>query len=108
MGKERNPPRPATPDQLEFLALGETGELALDWGTMLLVDAYVELSTNRSMGYAGVGPIPAWAIRDWCRENGVAPDNTRHFRTVIRLVDAETLRRQQVAIRARSQPKSDE
>lgn len=72
---------------------------------MLMCDAYVELSSNRGIGFGGVGPIPAWAIRQWCEDCELSVDVARHLRTVIRLVDAETLRRQAVEIKARSKAK---
>jgi hypothetical protein len=63
-----------------------------------MCDAYIELSTNRPLGFGGVGPIPGWTIREYCYEHELSGDVARHFRLVIRNVDAETLRRQSVEL----------
>lgn len=54
--------------------------------------AYVELSTCRSVGF-GIGPIPWLAMLEWARHHELDREVTEHLITVLRIIDAETLRR---------------
>lgn len=55
-------------------------------------DAFWELNTERPMGFA-LGPIPARAIREHAEAAGIFGDAFDSFRTVIRALDAEYLKR---------------
>lgn len=58
----------------------------------IMARAYSELSTTRGVGMT-IGPIPWTAMLEWCRWHGLDRDLTDHVVRVLRLVDAETLRR---------------
>lgn len=60
-------------------------------GLQFLWDAFWELTTERPMGMAGEGRIPASAIREFARDHGFYSDDARWFREVIREMDAEYL-----------------
>lgn len=62
--------------------------------------AYSELSTCRSVGFS-MGPIPWASMVAWAEYHGLDREVTDHLIAVLRIVDAETLRR--AAQRARAQ-----
>jgi hypothetical protein len=80
--------RPPTLDQLAFLE----SEPVLDAGLAIMCRAYVELSTCRSNGMS-IGPISWLAMVEWARYHELDRHITDHLIRVLRLVDAETLRR---------------
>lgn len=59
---------------------------------MMLCRAYSELSTCRVSGM-GLGPIPWTAIVKWCEVHDLDAQVAAKVILVIRIVDAETLRR---------------
>lgn len=77
-------------------------EPELDLGTQILCRAYSELSTCRSVGFS-MGPIPWTAMLAWAEHHNLEREVTDHLINVLRVVDAETLRR--AAARAREQGK---
>lgn len=58
-----------------------------------MVAAYVEVSTDRCPVGMGIGPVRTSAISEWCDRRGLDHDVAEHLRRVLRVVDAETLRR---------------
>lgn len=66
----------------------------LDEGTEILREAYVNLSTERSLGFMA-GPIPWTAMVRWARLHQLSVPMTKHFVQVISLVDADFMRKQQ-------------
>jgi hypothetical protein len=65
----------------------------LDEGTTILRRAYVQLSTERSIGFGCVGPIPWTAINTWCQTSGYTAATRRRIEAVVELVDADYLAR---------------
>ena len=55
-------------------------------------DAFWELNTERPMAFA-LGPIPGRAIREHAEFTGIVGDAFDGFRTLIRALDAEYLKR---------------
>lgn len=53
---------------------------------------YVDLSSCRSMGWS-MGPIPWTAMVQWCDHHNLERDVADFVVSVMRLVDADTLRR---------------
>lgn len=80
--------RPPTDDQLVFLE----SEPEVDEGIRIMVRAYSELSSCRNVGM-GIGPIPWTAMLEWCRHHNLRRDVSNHLINVLRLVDADTLRK---------------
>lgn len=82
---------------MKFLA----EEPQVDDGVMIMLRAYVEVSSCRSVGF-GLGPIPWTAMVDWCVWHRLERDVANHVIKVLRLVDQETLRRQAADNRAKA------
>lgn len=60
----------------------------LDAGGWRIRNAYVQLSTCRSIGM-DIGPIPWTAAELWCRLNNVTGAAARHLIDVVLLVDGD-------------------
>lgn len=78
--------RPWTSDELAHLQ----SEPLLDVGALFIRQAYVQLSTCRSIGMMP-GPIPWTAAADWCRLNNVKGRAAKHLIDVTLLVDGAYL-----------------
>jgi hypothetical protein len=77
----------------------------LDRGADALARAYVWASSARTFTSIGIGPIPAPVIAEWCDRNDVhLPEYRAHAEEVLRLVDAETLRRARAEASRRTTP----
>lgn len=71
----------------------------------MLAKAYVWASSGRAFTAAGIGPIPSSVFDDWCDRNDVtAPEYREFVHEVLRLVDAETLRRARAEASKRATP----
>jgi hypothetical protein len=70
-----------------------------------MVRAYSELSTCRAIGPNGIGPIPVTVMWQWCDRHGLDRELADHVTTVLRHVDAETLRRAAQRAREAAQAK---
>jgi hypothetical protein len=82
--------RPPTADQITFFA----SKPELDAGSLVLAQAYAQLSTCRQFGMGSIGPIPAWAVWQWEDRNGITDLTVRrHVEAVLAAVDGATLRR---------------
>lgn len=60
---------------------------------LFIVRAYAELSTCRSFGGGGPGPIPWITMLQWAEHQGIDPDATDHLIAVLRIVDSIILTR---------------
>lgn len=64
----------------------------LDEGSVIICRAYSELSSCRAVGMT-IGPIPWLAMLEWCRYHRLDRDVANHLIRILRIADAETLRR---------------
>ena len=50
--------------------------------------AFWELCSDRNIGMAE-GPIPAWAIREWCRDWALDDEESEYLKAVVKRMDKE-------------------